>query len=212
MRRRCGYYKKRSRRPVVLILVILLVVSFIIIEKTLSPIVDSMAEAQVHTVTTELVNETVNKLLAENPQYQDYQKLLTIERGSDGNVELMLPNTPLINQMVTEMTTKVSKQLATFDQTLEIPAGSITGSKIFASWGPNIPIKTTSLGYVNIKITDDFIAAGVNQTRHRIWLNITSEILVSVPFIDDKVSVETTVLLTEGIIVGPVPDTYVDIG
>ncbi len=212
MRRRCGFYKRRSRRLIIVFILVLMVAFIFVLEKAISPMIGSIADAKVHSLVTESVNKIVKQQFEENPEYQDYQTLMTIERGSDGNVELMLPNTSLINQLVADITFAISDQLSTVNQTFYIPAGSITKSKLFASLGPKIPIKTTCLGYVNIGITDDFISAGVNQTRHRIWLNISSEMMVSVPFIDDKITVETTVLLTEGIIIGPVPDTYVNIG
>lgn len=212
MRRRCGYYKKRSRRLKIIFVITLMIVCLCLLEKAISPIVGGIADAKVRSLITESVNKVVKQQFADNPQYQDYPDLMTIERNSDGNVELMLPNTVLINQVVAEMTLAINDQLSTVNQTLYIPAGSITKSKLFAALGPQIPIKTTYLGYVNVKITDDFVAAGINQTRHQLWMNISSEILVSVPFIKDKIVVETTVLLSEGIIVGPVPDTYVEIG
>ena len=66
-------------------------------------------------------------------------------------------------------------------------------------------------GAPQAELRDSFTAAGVNQTRHSIYLELSCGIRVISPFSRQELLVSTTMLLAEGIIVGYVPDTYLSI-
>ena len=63
-------------------------------------------------------------------------------------------------------------------------------------------------GSVDSKIDSEFTSVGINQTLHRIYLNLTCSIGILTPFKTVSKEVSSRVLLTETVIVGNVPSTY----
>lgn len=73
---------------------------------------------------------------------------------------------------------------------------------------PNFKIAMERAGSVEAEIDSEFTAVGINQTLHRIYLNLNCSIGVLTPFESVSKKVASKVLLTETVIVGEVPSTY----
>ena len=91
---------------------------------------------------------------------------------------------------------------------VKLSIGSFTGVKILAGAGPDIPIKISSVGNVNTDIKSEFLSQGINQTIHRIYMEIICEVSVLTPFNTISQEVYNKVLLTENVIIGQIPSTY----
>ena len=89
--------------------------------------------------------------------------------------------------------------------------GSFTGFKLLAGRGPNIKIKITPIGNVETDLKSEFIAQGVNQTLHRIYLQVNCQLEILTPFENISKNITNQVLLMENVIVGRIPDTYYDL-
>ena len=210
-RYRSGNRKNRKLRLVVVML--LITGLFFLAEQQLSPIVTSLAQQKAHMAAVKAMQESAQNELLQHEEYQNYQELMYIEKDLDGRIVFMAPNTMKLNMLIASITIAAEKALSNLSEdNLKIPMGAVSGSKLFSSLGPNLSIEVTPVSAVNISIIDDFVDAGINQTRHRIWLHMQSEIGLAIPFENEIMEVETDVLLTEGIIVGPIPDTYLDLG
>jgi sporulation protein YunB len=87
----------------------------------------------------------------------------------------------------------------------------ITGSKILANFGPMIKISLYPVGTVQVDTKEAFEEAGINQTRHRILLEITAEIKVVQPLLtSSNMKIKTDVPIAETIIIGNVPQAILD--
>ena len=80
-----------------------------------------------------------------------------------------------------------------------------------SGWGPNIKVKIIPVGSVSINFSDEFKQAGINQTRHKIYMEMQTQVRIVVPLGSDIINVATKVPITETIIIGDVPDTYVNV-
>ena len=67
----------------------------------------------------------------------------------------------------------------------------------------NVPV-----GTVSAEFRSDFSQAGVNQTLHRIELEVAVPVTLILPGGQTELTVETGLLVAETVIVGAVPDTY----
>lgn len=74
--------------------------------------------------------------------------------------------------------------------------------------GPNIKMKVATTGNVTTKVRSEFENAGINQTIHRLYLDVTCNVSILTPYniIEDSISNE--IVLIENVIVGLVPSTY----
>ena len=94
---------------------------------------------------------------------------------------------------------------------LHLNCGSIFGSKIFSGVGPNIKIKMMTDGTVETDLKSEFKEGGINQTLHRIYLEVKCKVNILTPYDTITETIYNQVLLAEGVIIGNIPDTYYNI-
>ncbi len=82
------------------------------------------------------------------------------------------------------------------------------GTKILSGRGPNVPIKMATVGNVETDLVSQFSQAGINQTLHRIYLNVSCKVTILTPFDSIEQEITNQVLIAEAVILGDVPDTY----
>lgn len=63
-------------------------------------------------------------------------------------------------------------------------------------------------GTVETDLRTEFVEAGINQTLHRIYLELNCKVNILTPFETIEEEVINQVLLVEGVIIGDIPDTY----
>ncbi|CEO90439.1 sporulation protein YunB [Syntrophaceticus schinkii] len=178
-----------------------------IVERNLKPTIKEIGEAKARQIATEAVNNAVKYKIADSVNYHD---LVVVQKDSQGRVVLMQPNIVRINQLASDTTLSINDALKDLaNEKFSIPLGQVLGSQLLANYGPHIKVSIHPIGTVQTTVTDQFEEAGINQTRHRLYLNIQSQVKVVVPLITSQVKVSTQVPVTDTIIVGQVPDTYV---
>ena len=91
---------------------------------------------------------------------------------------------------------------------VKVTVGSFTGIRMLSGYGPEIPIKISSVGSVNTDIKSEFIAQGINQTIHRVYMDIVCQVSVLTPFNTITQEIFNKVLLGENVIIGQIPETY----
>lgn len=63
-------------------------------------------------------------------------------------------------------------------------------------------------GNVLTDLKSEFTEAGINQTLHRVYLEVVCNVTVLTPYETITESITNQVLLIEGVIVGNIPDAY----
>lgn len=86
--------------------------------------------------------------------------------------------------------------------------GSFTGFKLLAGKGPGVPIKISSIGNVETDLKSEFKSQGINQTLHRVYLQVVCEVSILTPYKDITEKISNQVLIAENVIVGKIPNTY----
>ena len=198
-----------SGSAIMFLVVVLSIVLFWIVESNLKPTLLAIGEARATLIATQSINSVIN----EDVIYSiDPQLLINVKVDSRGRVVLIQPNTMEFNRIAADTTIKVQKVLQTIgNEKIKIPIGQILGSQLLASIGPEITVTIIPIGTVQIKVVDKFEQAGINQTRHMIYLIATTQIKIVVPLVSKSVTVDTQVPISEYVVVGEVPTTYVQI-
>ena len=158
-----------------------------------------------------IVTIEVNKITTLNiDKYQDYE-MITIEEDEQGNIQLLQVNTRPLNNMISDITNDIQVSLNNNEIVNSyIPFGSITGIKWISGVGPKIPLEIALSGTIQTKIRNEFSNAGINQTIHRLYLDITCNISILTPYEVMETQVLNEVILSENIIVGDVPNVYMN--
>lgn len=128
-----------------------------------------------------------------------------------GNIKFIGANIITINEITSDIAINIQKALNDYEYTkIKISLGSFTGSKLFSSIGPNIPIGLSSVGKVNTDVRSEFVSQGINQTIHRVYLQIDCNVDILTPYENIGTNVSNQVLLLENLIVGEIPENYFD--
>ncbi|MDF2572068.1 MAG: yunB [Sporomusa sp.] len=188
-------------------LVALLVFFFWRLETDLKPTLMAIAETRATIIATQSINNVINDRASLTV---DPKALLNVTLDEHGRVVLIQPNTMEFNRLAADTTMKVQDALKGItEEKIHIPIGQVLGSQMLASLGPKITVTIIPMGTVQVKVVDKFEQAGINQTRHMIYLAATTQIRIVVPLVSQSISVNTQVPIAEYVVVGEVPNTYV---
>lgn len=197
-----------ERKWIVLVVMILVVIwVFNKVETHLKPTLLAIAEARATAIATTTINNVINEEIAKDT---DYQSLVSVKVDNRGRVVLMQPNTVEFNRIASHITIKVQEGLQKIqEEKIRIPVGQVFGSQILASYGPKITITVIPIGTVQVKVIDSFEQAGINQTKHMIYISANTQVRIVIPLVSKSVDVATRVPISEYVVIGEVPNTYV---
>ena len=189
----------------VIIVIIIAVVTFLNITKAINPMINDLCIDKAKNIATIISNEEATVIM---DQYS-YDDLITITRDKENNVKMLQTNTKNINKIISDIPVNiVNKFNEEQNSNISIYLVSITVLKIFYAVGPKINIRISHVGNVNTKLVSEFTAQGINQTLHRVYLNLDCEVTILTPYNTIKQKIENQVLIAESVIVGVVPDFY----
>ena len=84
------------------------------------------------------------------------------------------------------------------------------GYIIFAGRGPHVSVRLLPVGHASVKLISTIESAGINQTCHTIRAEVTAEVQTAIPFAQTTTKTTYACLLSETLIVGTVPDSYME--
>ncbi len=177
--------------------------------RNMSPILVSMAEARARQLAVEAMNQAIAEVMGSSVTYGD---LMRVSRDAQGRVVMIEANAVLMNDISSEAALAAQRNLDMLaDQGVSLPLGAALGVGLFSGSGPSIRVRIVPVGAVSTRFVTSFESAGINQTRHEISLEASVVMRIVVPTGADSVSASTYVPVAESIIVGGVPDTYVNV-
>lgn len=205
----------KLRRRVVLALAVLclaaLAAGVLLVERNLTKVVLSLAQAQARALAVQILNEAAAELLSSGEV--TYDSLMHVTADGTGQVRLIQANTPEMNRLAAQVSLLAQGRLQEKrDQVVRVPLGSAVGLTLFAGAGPKVEVRVLPVGSVHAEFHTDFQTAGINQTRHRVSLMLTARVQLVVPTGAKTVEATTQVAMAESIIVGEVPETFTDVG
>ena len=97
-------------------------------------------------------------------------------------------------------------------KSVSLPLGAFTGSLMLSDVGPDVELPLLPIGTVLCDFSSIFEEVGINQTRHSIYININTTIALVLPISSVPVNITTVVLVCDNIIIGEVPEFYLNSG
>ena len=173
----------------------------------LKPVMTSMASARVSNLVNRIVSAAVNEAV-ENGSI-DYQNFVIFEKDETGHITALRSNVAEVNRMQGQITDEILHRLSEVATSeLEIPLGTLTGSALLAGRGPSLFVRMQAVGSASAAFRNQFTAAGINQTRHQIFLDVDVYMSILLPGMKTSTRVSNEIAVAETVIVGGVPDTY----
>ena len=196
--------KRRKMVRMIAILVIAFTFAYFIIQ-AIQPIMEKQCISMAKSIATKISNAEATKVMA-NYEYDD---LLNITKDSEGNIKMVGTNIITVNEIISDIPIRVQEEMEKSENnTFQIRLGSFLGSNLFAGRGPNVEIKMEIAGHLDTNLKSEFVDAGINQTLHRIYLELICDVIILTPFETMEEQIVNQVLLAEGVIVGEVPSSY----
>ncbi len=210
-RRRTPLSSRRFGRNWFPFLVLLLVVSAIAalslyIRSLATELAVSLAQDKVVTIVTDIIKSRMGTAEV------DYGDLIHLDKDSRGEVSAVTTNVIAINRLSSDILMDVVSATADYELEIGIPVGSLTGSTLLLSRGPEITVKIEILSSSFTGFHSELNAIGINQTRHQILLELREDITLIMPWHTVNTSVNTEIPVAETIIVGQVPQSYLNLG
>lgn len=203
-------WKKHLVRSITLSAVLAVAWTGYQLERNLTGVVLSLAQAQARAMAVQVLNEAAEEIVLSGVTYSD---LMAITADDSGQVRLIQANTPMLNQLSSRASLTAQEKLSSLEsRTVKVPLGSALGVSMLAGAGPKISVAILPVGAVIAGFTTEFESAGINQTRHKISLILTAHVQLVIPSGAKEVEAVIQVAVAESIIVGQVPQTYTDVG
>ena len=181
----------------------------IALEQNLSQTMLDMAFAEAYSMAVETLNRAV-KLVTENEV--EYRELMDAHLDAQGHVTMLRADTMRMNELAAETALKAEQELNSIEnQFVDIPLGAALGIKSLSGFGPRMSMQILPVGAVHASFDTEFESAGINQTRHRVFLTLRATVSLIIPTGSQLVEVQSTMPIAESIIVGGVPDSFVDV-
>lgn len=185
-----------------------LVVAIVVYKQVTSyfaPVFETLCEEKVRSVATVISNQESTKVMK---KYQ-YDELYFFEKDAEGNVVMIRSNVAPINNMISDLTEAIQNRFNEIEKTqIKIPIGNIFCLYYFSGAGPSIPAKVVMTGTLDTEIKSEFVAQGINQTLHRIFVEFECYVQIITPVKNFKKKITNQFIVAEHIIVGNIPDTY----
>lgn len=205
-KRRKGQESKKYFLIIVLFFLLFIYSSFFFF-RVVKPSIASVSEMKVKAIVTQTINDAIREKFIEDI---NAGQLLEIKNDKDGKITMVQADTVAMNRLAVDMTYRIQKKLTGLSNTkLQLPIGSLMGSQIFSQVGPKIDLSILPMATTEVNFKTEFESTGINQTRHRVYLEVNSSAKVLVPFSSDTMKLKNTVLVAETIIVGDVPQSYI---
>lgn len=194
----------------VIIAIMIFVAAFIFctvyFRKNVVPTVMGSSIAQVRAIATNAVNIAATSVLNDGITYDE---LFDVKYDDSGAITMIQANSPRINTIAREIANLAQANLdALGAQEISIAVGTFTGLALLTGFGPDVIIKVVPIGAANCDFVSHFQSAGINQTSHKIYIDVYADVNIITPIDEPTVRVKAEVLVCENLIVGKVPDTY----
>ena len=202
-------HRKRGWLRWLLIAGLLLAAGLIAMEQNLSQTMLDMAFARAYSMAVETINRAVKEVTAQGITYEE---LIDAQTDAQGRISMLRANTMRMNELAARTALLAEEELNSAEnQFVEIPLGAALGVRFLSGFGPRLEVQILPVGAVHTSFDTEFETAGINQTRHKIFLNLRAPVSLIGPTGSQLVEVTSTVPVAESIIVGEVPDSFVDV-
>ena len=173
-----------------------------------NPIIITISEAKIQSITAQSVSSAVQTVINNTNMYDE---IIEIKTDTEGNITAFQVKSVIINRLAREIGKVAQQNLQlTGSEGVDIPLGTLTGVPFLVGTGPDLYFKVQPIGTLTSSFNSEFMSAGINQTNHRIYMNVQASVNMVLPTASRTIKTNTQILVCESIIIGKVPDTYLN--
>ena len=175
--------------------------------RAISPLFDNLCSQKAMNIAINVMNDKTREILKK----YNYENVIKITKNEKDNTNIINTNVEVLNQIINDLQTSMNKEIQALEnEKIEIPIGAFTGSKYFMAMGPKMNVKIIPGGHVVCEVRKEFESKGINQTIYRIYLETKGDLYIITPYSKIARELNQSVLLVETVIVGEVPQVYLN--
>lgn len=207
-----NYFNKCKRKKIrfrifsfLLILLLALIIIITYFNNVFNNIVYNYCDAEITNIIVNSANNSISKI----SNQIEYKNLIEIKYDTTGNIVGMEAKASAINQISNQLAMSTQEEIDKKSKIgINIPLGTCTGISILIGKGSDVTFYINPIGNILCNLYTNFEEAGINQTSHKIYVKIESEVSLLLPFSFKRIKKENSFLISECIIIGKVPDVY----
>ena len=203
----------RTRRILKMTLIFLLVICFmlLLLRRKYDSVMLELTKTQVTNSTSDLINDAIAKQIANG--IVAYDRIVYFEKDLDGKITALKTNMSEVNRLKTDTLNIINDEILSDEHSqMGIPLGSLFLPELFSGKGPQIPVKILAIRNSDADFDSRFTHAGINQTMHQLRMCVLIDVSVLVLGETVSFTVQSDMVIAETIIVGAVPDTFLQTG
>lgn len=199
------FSSKASKRIKIIVVIIIAIFVAWNIVKQIEPILENQCIIRAKSIATKISNEQATIVMG---KYK-YEDLCTITKDDAGNIKMIKSNIIPVNEIISDVAIRIQNELdKTESEDIYIRLGSFSGSEFLAGRGPKVKFKISSIGNVETDLKSEFLSTGINQTLHKIYLEVKCNVIIITPFNQVEEEITNQILIAEAVIIGNVPSSY----
>lgn len=203
------WFRRLLRR--VLIVFLVLAVAFVVLRGKYRDVVRDLAQTQVKNSTSDLTNDAIAKQIAAGNIA--YDRLVFFEKDLNGKITALKTNMSEVNRLKTDILNIINDEILALDaSSIGIPLGSLILPELLSGKGPAIPVHILSIRNSDAAFVSHFEQAGINQTLHKLTMVVSIDVSVLALAETTSFTMESEVVVAETVIVGDVPQTFLQTG
>ena len=196
---------------ILLLLTVLLTVAFFLLRSRYRDVIRDLAQTQVKNSTSDLTNDAIAKQIAAGDI--QYDRIVFFEKDLNGRITALKTNMSEVNRLKTDILNIINDEILALDTSdIGIPLGSLFLPEFFSGKGAAIPVHILSIRNSDANFASHFSQAGINQTLHQLIMEVSVDVAVLVLGETSSFTVNSEVVVAETVIVGEVPETYLQTG
>ena len=203
--------RKRKITPIVAVLLIVPIgVLFIMAEIRISNVRKELISYAARNAASAAATAGVeNSLDTDKVRYAD---LIKFGRDQSGNIVSVTTDAYYLNKIGNNIGDEIDKHINQMKSyVIKIPFSVLFSEQLINGRGPKMPLVFVMTGITTTDFENEFTAAGINQTHHRIMMSITVNTYVIHSGNVTVVPYKTNVCIAESIVVGITPQTFAEI-
>ena len=195
----------------IIVIVLLLVSSLVLFRVKYRKSITQLAETQIRNSTSDLINDAIDKQI-ELGNIQ-YDRMVFFEKDLNGKITALKTNMTEINRLKTDILSIINDEILALDTSdLGIPVGSLVLPEVMSGKGFQIPVLIHSIRNSDASFSSSFTEAGINQSLHQLTMEVLVDVTVLVMGETVNLTVSSHVVVAETVIVGQVPNTFLQSG
>ncbi len=195
----------------IIVLTVLLVIGLLFFRQRYNTVIRDLAETQIKNATSDLINDAIDKQI-ENGNIQ-YDRIVYFEKDLNGRITALKTNMSEVNRLKTDILNIINDEILALDTSdLGIPIGNLILPELFSGRGFCIPVQILSIRNSDASFNSNFTEAGINQTLQQLNMYISVDVAVLALGKTANFTVSSQVVVAETIIVGQVPETFLQTG